>query len=313
LIKKGVKYFIKYLPNFVKNLTMNKIVLFLLLTLIGQQTFAQSDGYKEKKAKQLAGKSPFQDEIDGKFPDHILYQDADVIAIKDNAPQLPVHVLIIPKKRIPTLNDLMEEDSKIVAKMIVVAKNLAQDLGIAETGYRLAFNTNEHSGQSVFHIHLHLLGGYKTGAMVDQTWRNRGTKPSTAYLKDIENVKLAFGQYYTAWLQNNEDSVMTTLTKDAVIMPDGLSPKKGMDDIRNFWFPKDGSKTTITRFDYVIDDYRVDMNSAFIRSSSVLSFTYELNGQKTIKNDLKQVHTTFLERQMDGSWKISCKMWSRVE
>jgi histidine triad (HIT) family protein len=292
---------------------MNKIYFLLLFVFCGQNTFAQSAAYKEKKAKQLAVKSPFQDEIDGKFPDHILYQDADIMAIKDNAPQLPVHVLIIPKKRIPTLNDLTEEDSKIVAKMIVVAKDLAKDLGIAETGYRLAFNTNEHSGQSVFHIHLHLLGGYKTGAMVDQTWRNRGVKPSAAYLKDIENVKIAFGQYHSAWLQNNEDSVMNTLSKDAVIMPQGLTPKKGMKDIRNFWFPKDGSKTTITRFDYTIDEYKVDMNSAFVISSSILSFTYEHNGQKTIKNDQKQVHTTFLERQMDGSWKVSCKMWSRVE
>jgi histidine triad (HIT) family protein len=292
---------------------IHKIYLILLFAFWGQQNFAQSAAYKEKKAKQLAGKSPFQDEIDGKFPDHLLYQDADIIAIKDNAPQLPVHVLIIPKKRIPTLNDLTEEDSKTVAKMIVVAKNLAKDLGIAETGYRLAFNTNEHSGQSVFHIHLHLLGGYKTGAIVDQTWRNRGVKPSAAYLKDIENVKIAFGQYHAAWLQNNEDSVMNTLTKDAVIMPQGLSPKKGMEDIRHFWFPKDGSKTTITRFDYVIEDFKVDVNSAFVRSSSILSFTYEKEGKKLIKDDLKQLHTTFLERQEDGSWKVNCKMWSNIE
>jgi len=273
---------------------------------------AQSEAYKQQKAKQLTEKSPFQDEIDGKFPERILYQDDDVMAVKSFAPQLPVHALIYPKKRIATLNDLSEDDSKIIAKMIFVGKQLAKDLGVSETGYRLTFNTNEDAGQSAFHIHMHLLGGYKTGAMVEQTWRNKSDKPSNSYLKDIEEVKKVFGEYYSAWLKNNEEAVMKTLTKEAVIVPQGLSPKKGMEEIRNFWFPKDGSKTTITRFDYKIEDLKVDLNTAFVRSSSVLSFEYEKDGQKIIKNNQNQVHTTYMERQNDGTWKVTCKMWSSV-
>lgn len=177
-----------------------KKTLLCLWVILPILSFAQSAAYKEGKAKQLAEKSPFQDEIDGKFPERILYQDDDVMAVKSFAPQLPVHALIYPKKRIATLNDLSEDDSKIIAKMIFVGKQLAKDLGVSETGYRLTFNTNEDAGQSAFHIHMHLLGGYKTGAIVEQTWRNKSDKPSNSYLKDIENVKKAFGEYYTAWL-----------------------------------------------------------------------------------------------------------------
>ena len=293
---------------------MKKITLLVaILSLIAfQPAIAQSEAYKQLKAKQLSEKSPFQDEIDGKYPERILYQDNDVMALKSFAPQMPVHVLVIPKKRIATLNDLTKEDERIVGRMVVVAKQLAKDMGIAETGYRLAFNTNEDAGQSAFHIHLHLLGGAKTGAMVDQTWRNRSDKPSSSYLKDIENVKTAFGAYYSAWLQNSEEAVMNTMVANAVIIPAGLSPKKGDAEIRAFWFPKDGSKTTITRFDYIIEDLKVDLNSAFVRGIAVLSFDYETEGQKITKTDQKQVHTTFLERQTDGQWKVSCKMWSTV-
>jgi histidine triad (HIT) family protein len=290
---------------------MKMLFLFVLIS-ISITSLAQSEAFLQKKARQLTEKSPFQDEIDGKFPERILYQDDEVMAVRSYAPQLPVHALIYPKKRTATLNDLADSDTKIMAKMIWVAKKLAKDLGVSETGYRLVINTNEDAGQSAFHIHLHLLGGHKTGAMVEQTWRNKGEKPSTSYLNDITSVKKAFGEYYEAWRRNDELAVMNTLTKEAVIMPQGLNPKKGLEEISAFWFPKDSSKTTIKRFDYEIDDLKVDLNTAFVRSRSVLSFEYEQGGQKIVKNDQKQVHTTFLERQADGQWKVSCKMWSNI-
>jgi histidine triad (HIT) family protein len=285
------------------------LIIFAALTVASR---AQSATYLQKKAEQLAGASLFQDEIDGQYPDRIVFQDKDLIAVTSDEPQMPVHVLIIPKKRIVTLNDLSKSDNKILLKMIEAARKIAKELGISETGYRLTINTNEDAGQSVFHIHLHLLGGHKTGAMVDQTWRNKSGKPSSAYLRDQENVEKAFGEYYHAWLSNSESAVMNTLASDAVIMPQGLSPKKGLDEIRTFWFPKDGSKTSIKKFDYTIDELKVDQHTAFIRSSSVLSFTYEKDGQITTRNDQKQVHTTFMERDTDGQWKVKCKMWSTI-
>ncbi|HMS70870.1 MAG TPA: HIT domain-containing protein, partial [Saprospiraceae bacterium] len=110
----------------------------VIVLFFSVDSFAQSEAYIQRKAKQLAERSPFQDEIDGKYPEHILYEDKEIIAFKSNAAQLPVHILVIPKKRIPTLNDISEKESKLLGKMILVAKNLAKQMGISESGYRLA-------------------------------------------------------------------------------------------------------------------------------------------------------------------------------
>jgi len=106
-------------------------------------------------------KTIFQKIIDREIPANILYEDDIVIAIEDINSVAPIHALIIPKKRIKTLNDLTREDSKIVGNMILTAKNLAKDLKIDKTGYRTVFNCNEDGGQTIFHIHLHLIGGRK--------------------------------------------------------------------------------------------------------------------------------------------------------
>ena len=97
--------------------------------------------------------------ISKKIPSDIVYEDDHYLAFKDINPQAPVHILIIPKKRIPTINDLEENDNLIVGQLIFIAKKLAKLLEIDEEGYRLVFNCNEYGGQTVFHIHLHLLGG----------------------------------------------------------------------------------------------------------------------------------------------------------
>jgi histidine triad (HIT) family protein len=292
---------------------MKQFTLALLFAFSFHSLLAQSAEFKQRKAKQLTESSPFQAEIDGKFPERILYQDETIMAIKSNSPQLPVHILIFPKKRIATINDLKDDEATLITKMIITAKKLAAEMGIAETGYRLAINTNEDAGQTSFHIHMHLLGGYKTGAMVEQTWRNKGSKPGTSYLKDIENIKKVFSQYYAAWLQNNADSVLFSFTKDAVIMPPGQLPKKGTDEMRKYWFPADESVTTVTKFDFTIDELKVDLNTAFIRSSSVLSFTYEKDGKKIVSTNKNQVHITYLERQADDSWKVVSKMWGNIQ
>ena len=91
----------------------------------------------------------------------IVYEDEEIIAFNDINPQAPVHVLIVPKKEIATLNDLELGDQEIIGKMFLTAKKLAVKLNIDKTGYRTVFNCNEHGGQTVFHIHLHLLGGRK--------------------------------------------------------------------------------------------------------------------------------------------------------
>lgn len=95
------------------------------------------------------------------IPAEIVYQDADITAFRDIHPSAPVHVLIVPNKIIPTLNDASPEDQAVLGKLFLVAQQLAKELGIDQSGYRVVLNTNGDGGQSVFHIHLHLLGGRK--------------------------------------------------------------------------------------------------------------------------------------------------------
>lgn len=148
---------------------MKKLLAFALL-VIGFSAHSQSKAYTAQKEKKLAVKSPFEKIWDGELPAEIVYKDDEVIAFVPLRRQTPVHYLIVPQKRIPTITDLQDEDLHLIGKMYKVARDLAKKYGIAETGYRLSMNTNEDAGQSVFHIHLHLLGGMKTGPMVDQTF-----------------------------------------------------------------------------------------------------------------------------------------------
>jgi histidine triad (HIT) family protein len=97
--------------------------------------------------------------IDRKIPSTVVYEDDRVLAFNDIDPQAPTHVLIVPKRHIPTLNDIGTEDDQIVGELVRCAAMIAKERGVSETGYRTLFNTNRGAGQSVFHIHLHLLGG----------------------------------------------------------------------------------------------------------------------------------------------------------
>ena len=89
----------------------------------------------------------------------ILFENDKILAFRDISPQAPVHFLVIPKKEIRTLNDINEEDKSLIGELFIVAKEIAKKEGIAENGYRTIFNCNEHGGQTVYHIHLHVLGG----------------------------------------------------------------------------------------------------------------------------------------------------------
>lgn len=91
----------------------------------------------------------------------IVYEDNDVLAFKDIRPQAPIHILVIPKKHIATLNDLQAEDAELMGKIFFVAKEVAKQVGIDQSGFRTVFNCNRDAGQEVYHIHLHLLGGRK--------------------------------------------------------------------------------------------------------------------------------------------------------
>jgi histidine triad (HIT) family protein len=97
--------------------------------------------------------------IAGSARAHKLYQDEQVTAFRDIFPRAPTHVLIVPNRHIVSVNDLTQEDEALVGRLFTIARQIAIDEGIDKTGYRLIVNTGKNSGQAVFHLHLHLLGG----------------------------------------------------------------------------------------------------------------------------------------------------------
>lgn len=101
--------------------------------------------------------------INKEIPADILYEDDNVLAFRDISPQAPLHCLIIPKKHIATLNDITRSDRELLGDLHLAAQKIAKDQGIAENGFRTVFNCNKDGGQTVYHIHLHLLGGKAMG------------------------------------------------------------------------------------------------------------------------------------------------------
>lgn len=94
----------------------------------------------------------------GEIPGDIVYQDDDVLAFRDLSPQAPVHFLVIPKKHISTINDIQPADAELIGKMYLAAQAVAKDEGMDDSGYRCVMNCNDDGGQTVHHIHLHVLG-----------------------------------------------------------------------------------------------------------------------------------------------------------
>lgn len=104
--------------------------------------------------------------ISGEAPADIVYQDERITCFRDIDPVAPTHILIIPNREIPTVNDLTADDTELVGHMVLTARDLAEREGVAEDGYRLIINCNRDGNQVVFHLHLHLIGGRNLGPMV---------------------------------------------------------------------------------------------------------------------------------------------------
>ena len=108
-------------------------------------------------------KTLFEKIIAREIPAQIVYEDDLVLAFRDVKPQAPTHVLVIPKKPIPRIAEAKAEDHKILGHLLLKAAEVARSLGLAQSGFRLVFNCGDDAGYSVYHIHLHLIGGRKLG------------------------------------------------------------------------------------------------------------------------------------------------------
>jgi histidine triad (HIT) family protein len=114
----------------------------------------------------MAEETIFSKIIRKEIPADVVYQDDLVTAFRDINPRAPSHILIIPNKLIPTVNEIEDEDEALMGRMFIVARKLAKAEGIDEDGYRLIVNCNSHGGQEVYHIHMHLVGGRPLGPML---------------------------------------------------------------------------------------------------------------------------------------------------
>ena len=114
----------------------------------------------------MAEETIFSKIIKGEIPGDIVYQDELVTAFRDISPKAPVHILIVTNKIIPTVNDVTAEDEQALGRLFIAAAKIAEQEGIAESGYRLLVNTNRDGGQEVYHLHMHLMGGRRMGPMV---------------------------------------------------------------------------------------------------------------------------------------------------
>lgn len=101
--------------------------------------------------------------VSGDIPAKKAYEDAEVVAFHDVNPQAPTHILVVPRKHIPSLNDLSDSDTTVIGTVMVRASTIARDLHLGDDGYRVVINTGPAAGQTVFHIHAHLLGGRSLG------------------------------------------------------------------------------------------------------------------------------------------------------
>ncbi len=99
--------------------------------------------------------------VNNQAPADFLYKNDTLVVFKDINPHAPVHLLIVPRKHIRSVNDIQKEDSGIVSEMILTGQQIAKQAGIAESGYKLLFNVERGGGQVIFHLHLHLIGGWK--------------------------------------------------------------------------------------------------------------------------------------------------------
>ncbi len=98
--------------------------------------------------------------INKEIPSEIIFEDEEVIVFKDIKPKAPVHLLIVPKKHIESINEAQEEDKKLIGKLFLVARDFAKKMGVSDSGYKLLVNVGEGGGQEVFHLHVHLMGGW---------------------------------------------------------------------------------------------------------------------------------------------------------
>ncbi len=133
-------------------------------------------------------KNIFEQIRDGESPSTILFKNEYVTAFEDIHPDAPVHILIIPNKKIISLNDIEEEDSVYLSNIILAAKQIAKQTGVYEKGYRLITNCDGHGGQEIDYLHFHLVGGVKLGKMISLPKESKKIMKNNSFIPSLESL-----------------------------------------------------------------------------------------------------------------------------
>jgi CubicO group peptidase (beta-lactamase class C family)/diadenosine tetraphosphate (Ap4A) HIT family hydrolase len=294
------------------------IILSIAIFIFGK-TFAQSEAYQKKKENALKTVSPFELIATHQKTDQVLeYEDDELMVFESLNKQAPVHLLIVPKKRINTLNETDAKHQQMLGKMILLAKEMAKKKGIDETGYRLTLNTNEDAGQSVFHIHLHLLGGTKLGPIVEQTWREQqkeGASVNTEKAlidekKAIENLM----QTFMKCIINKDSTTFYSLFHTDPVTWVGISKEKSwQEDLKSNSKAKDFFKSTYRNFfKSLLKPKKFEekfYNTEIVNDREVASATFDYSFWV---NDKKQNwgKESWGLIKTDGKWKITSVIFS---
>lgn len=140
-----------------------------------------------------------------------------------------------------------------------------------------------------------------------------GAPPGTFTAEDEQAVRSLEEAYRTAWLANDSAAVMAVLSPDAVLMPAGVPPVRGDSAIREFWWPSDGSRTTITSYEITIEEVEGSADLAFLRGRGSLRFTYRSPGGEVSEVASRAVHLSIARRAADGEWRIARRAWSAIQ
>lgn len=194
-------------------------------------------------------KTIFQKIADKEIPSTIEFENDEIIVIRDIAPNAPLHLLLIPKKPIKSVDDLSEQDAEVVGKIFLVAKDLARKFGVAESGYRVVTNIGNDGGQTVPHLHFHLLGGSPLGHMNDRSTSHTAA-PRSGTLRDaglLILLSLGLAVTFNTWMNPRQIPWIrpkhdTSIASDQDI--DALIDRAGTDSVVTQIVPSDAAGTS---------------------------------------------------------------------
>ena len=245
----------------------------------------------------------------GELPADVVYENDHALAFHDIWPQARVHVLVIPKGPYANINSFNSEaSSQEILGLLDAISQATRIMGVDASGFRILSNTGWNGGQTVAHLHFHLLGGEPMGDVGRAQPLAKSTDPSPTAKHDSQVIEALYSAYCAAWLRNDETSekaVLSLFRQDAVIFPSGGKMMfKGHEEMKGFWFHPDAAPSTIDQFEQ--ETIRVTVGTHEGTLLSLFRLQFSSGGKKYVTEGYNTLSAILVQ----GDWKISSMMWS---